>query len=87
MEVYLTIVLNLVPIVILIIPYFFIRKKFAGNLYLRIYAGILIFYIIYWVLPTIFQIGITPEELEDPTNTQSLGFLPAHFGSLICLQL
>ncbi|UCC19387.1 MAG: hypothetical protein JSV62_14980 [Promethearchaeota archaeon] len=85
LEIYLTIILNILPILILFVPYFFIRKKFVANLYLRIYLGILVFYILYWVLPAIFQIGITPEELETPTNTQSIGFLAAHFGSLIAL--
>ncbi|MFX1420410.1 MAG: hypothetical protein ACFE9N_15980 [Promethearchaeota archaeon] len=85
MEIYFTIILNILPILILFVPYFFIRKKFVANLYLRIYLGILVFYILYWVLPAIFQIAITPEELETPTNNQSIGFLAAHFGSLIAL--
>jgi len=80
-----TIILNIIPLLILIIPYLFLRKKFLGKLYLRIYTGILIFYLIYWFLPIIFQIGIEPENLEDTTANQGLGFLIAHFGSLISL--
>ncbi|MFX0137551.1 MAG: hypothetical protein ACFFDN_28190 [Candidatus Hodarchaeota archaeon] len=84
-DVILTIVLNITPLLILIIPYLLLRKKFSGKIYLRIYTGILIFYVIYWFLPIIFQVGIAPEELEDPTNSQGLLFLTAHFGSLIAL--
>ena len=84
-EVFITIILNIIPMLFLILPYFFIRKKLIGKLYLRIYLGILIFYVVYWVLPIIFQTGITPENLEDPTNSQGLGFLGAHFGSLFSL--
>ncbi|MFW9878868.1 MAG: hypothetical protein ACFFG0_37790, partial [Candidatus Thorarchaeota archaeon] len=85
LEIYLTIILNILPILILIVPYFFIRKKFVANLYLRIYLGILVFYILYWILPAIFQIGNPPEELETTINTQSISFMIAHFGSLIAL--
>ncbi|MFX1503775.1 MAG: hypothetical protein ACFFDH_22630, partial [Promethearchaeota archaeon] len=84
-DVFITICLNIIPIVILVIPYFIIRKKFSGKLYLRIYLGILIFYVVYWFLPIIFQIGISPENLEHTTDIQGLGFLVAHFGSLISL--
>ncbi|NVM36074.1 MAG: hypothetical protein HWN81_10795 [Candidatus Lokiarchaeota archaeon] len=85
MEVFITIILNIFPMLILIIPYIFIRKKLIGKLYLRIYLGILIFYVVYWFLPIIFQTEITPENLEDTTDSQGLGFLGAHFGSLISL--
>lgn len=85
MEVFLTIILNLLPILILIVPYLFIRKKLLGKIYLRIYLGILIFYIVYWILPIIFQTNITPENLENTTESQGLGFLATHFGSLISL--
>ncbi|UCD01039.1 MAG: hypothetical protein JSV23_09160 [Promethearchaeota archaeon] len=84
-EASLTIVLNIIPILILIIPYFFIRKRLVGKIFLRIYLGVLIFYVIYWFLPIIFQTNITPENLEDPTNNQGFTFLAAHFGSLISL--
>ncbi len=85
LEVFITIILNIIPMLILIIPYFFFRKKVIGKLYLRIYLGISIFYVVYWVLPIIFQTGISPENLEDTTDSQGLGFLAAHFGSLISL--
>ncbi len=84
-EVLFTIILNLFPILILILPYVFIRKKLIGKLYLRIYIGILVFYMVYWILPVIFQLSAEPEVLEDPTNNQGLMFLGAHLGSLISL--
>ncbi|MFW9988254.1 MAG: hypothetical protein ACFFC3_06325 [Candidatus Odinarchaeota archaeon] len=80
-----TIILNVIPILILIIPYFFIRKMFIGKLYLRIYLGILIFYIVYWFLPIIFQAENSLEYLENTTETQGLSFLATHFGSLVSL--
>ena len=84
-EIFLTISLNSIPILLLFIPYLFLRKKMIGYLYLRIYAGILVFYVIYWILPIIFQIGAGPEELESSSNDQGLMFLGAHLGSLISL--
>ena len=84
-EIILTFVLNSIPILILFIPYLFLRKKPIGYLYLRIYAGILVFYVIYWILPIIFQIGAGPEELESSGNDQGFIFLGAHLGALISL--
>lgn len=82
--------INVLPILILLVPYFFIRKKAIANLYIRIYAGILIFYLIYWILPIIFQIGDTPKELElDPGEEGNLllgiGYVTSHFASLVAL--
>ncbi len=78
--------LNAIPIIVLIIPYFFIRKKLAGKIYFRIILGIMIFYLVYWVLPIIFQVGTTPLELElqagDDINL-GIGYIIAHVGSLI----
>ncbi|MHA1472242.1 MAG: hypothetical protein ACTSQW_04000, partial [Promethearchaeota archaeon] len=80
--------LNAIPIIVLIIPYFFIRKKLAGKIYFRIILGIMIFYLVYWVLPIIFQIGESPLELElqagDDTGL-GIGYIIAHVGSLIAL--
>ncbi|MBY8981181.1 MAG: hypothetical protein KGD72_12385 [Candidatus Lokiarchaeota archaeon] len=82
--------LNAIPIIILVIPYFFIRKKLAGKIYFRIILGIMIFYLVYWVLPIIFQVGTSPLELElqagDVGNTSlGIGYIIAHVGSLIAL--
>ena len=82
--------LNAIPIIILVIPYFFIRKKLAGKIYFRIILGIMIFYLVYWVLPIIFQVGTSPLELElqagDVGNTNlGIGYIFAHIGSLIAL--
>jgi len=89
-EIVAMVLLNALPILILIIPYFFIRKKLAGKIYFRIILGILIFYLVYWVLPIIFQVGTSPLELElqtgDVGNTGlGIGFIFAHLGSLIAL--
>jgi hypothetical protein len=84
-EVLLTVGLYVVPVLILIVPYLILRKTFIGKLYLRIYTGILIFYVIYWILPVIFQTSIEPEILEDPTNSQGLMFISTHVVSLIAL--
>lgn len=89
MDIIWTILLNSLPIVVLFIPYFFFRKKIAGKLYFRIVAGISLFYLIYWVLPLIFQIGPEPVQLqtEEMDNNIFLGiqYLLAHFISLISL--
>ncbi|MFX1409101.1 MAG: hypothetical protein ACFFA6_02015 [Promethearchaeota archaeon] len=85
LEIVLTTFINAIPIIVLFIPYLLIRKKAIANLYLRIYAGILVFYLMYWILPIIFQVGESPKELESTNNAAGLGYLFAHLGSLISL--
>ncbi|MFW9929917.1 MAG: hypothetical protein ACFFD1_11035 [Candidatus Thorarchaeota archaeon] len=89
-EIISTILLNIIPVILLIIPYFFLRKKLIGKLYFRIMLGIMVFYVIYWVLPIIFQINSTPIELQlQPSEEGNIGlgiaYLIAHIGSLIAL--
>ncbi|MGB5912515.1 MAG: hypothetical protein WBH31_15090 [Promethearchaeia archaeon] len=55
-EIIITILLNIIPILLIAIPYFFIKKKIIGKLYGRILLGIIVFYIVYWVLPIVFQL-------------------------------
>ncbi len=82
--------LNAIPIIIVVIPYFFIRKKFAGKVYFRVMLGIMVFYLIYWVLPIIFQLGTAPIELELHPGEEGnlglgIGYIITHIGSLIAL--
>ncbi len=82
--------LNAIPIIIVVIPYFFIRKKFAGKVYFRVMLGIMVFYLIYWVLPIIFQLGTAPIELElhpgeEGNLALGIGYIITHIGSLIAL--
>ena len=86
-EIVALVLLNAIPIVLLVIPYFFIRKKLVGKIYFRIMLGIMVFYLVYWVLPIIFQLGIAPIELKvDEVNIGlGIGYIFTHFGSLISL--
>jgi len=82
--------LNAIPIIVLVIPYFFIRKKLAGKIYFRVILGIMIFYLVYWILPIIFQVGTSPLELELQSGDMGniglgIGYIIAHVGSLIAL--
>jgi len=86
----LTFVLNLLPIIIVIIPFPFIRKKLVGKIYFRIMLGIMVFYLIYWVLPIIFQFENPPIELELQSGEEGnialgIGYIIAHIGSLFSL--
>jgi hypothetical protein len=52
--------------------------------------GILVFYLVYWVLPIIFQLGTVPKELELQLGDEGnlglgIGYIVAHIGSLISL--
>ncbi|MGV9199008.1 MAG: hypothetical protein ACOC4M_09220 [Promethearchaeia archaeon] len=89
MDIILTLLINSLPIVILFMPCLLFRKKIGGKLYFRIIAGIAIFYVIYWILPIIFQIGSDPVELSTPETESDMvlgiEYLIAHFGSLISL--
>ena len=89
-EIVALILLNALPIILLIIPYFFLRKKLAGKIYFRVMLGIMVFYLVYWVLPIIFQIGTAPIELELQLGDEGnlglgIGYIIAHIGSLISL--
>lgn len=82
--------LNAIPIILLVIPYFFIRKKLAGKIYFRVMLGVMVFYVVYWVLPIIFQFDSAPIELElQPGDEGNLGlgigYILAHIGSLLSL--
>ncbi|MFX0027444.1 MAG: hypothetical protein ACFE8M_13665, partial [Candidatus Hermodarchaeota archaeon] len=89
-EIVFTILLNIAPILLISIPYFFIKKKIIGKLYGRILLGIIVFYIVYWVLPIVFQLETAPIELElqlgEEGNTAlGVGYIISHFLSLISL--
>jgi len=89
-EILFSILLNVIPIIILIIPLFFIWKKTVGKLYFRIVVGILVFFLIYWILPIIFQVGVVPKELtlqpgEERNIFLGIGYIISHFASLLTL--
>ncbi len=85
MVIFLTILLNALPILILIIPLFFIWKKIVGKLYFRIFLGIVVFYLIYWILPIIFQINAEPKELTGGNIALTIQFIGARIGTLLTL--
>ena len=84
-DVILTLIFNGLPIVILIVPLFFIWKTTIGKLYLRIVIGIILFYLLYWILPIIFQLRNDPKQLITNAGEEGLGliFIAGHFTSLI----
>ncbi len=86
-DIFFTILLNGIPLIILIIPLFFIWKKYIGKLYFRIVIGIFVFYLIYWILPILFQIGEEPKRLAAQEGNWLLGvkYIAAHMGSIIAL--
>ncbi len=89
-DIFFTILLNALPLIILIFPLIFIWKKMIGKLYFRIVVGIVVFYLMYWILPIIFQIGEQPNELvidkgDEGNVALGLRYLAAHMGSLIAL--
>ncbi|MHA1149630.1 MAG: hypothetical protein ACTSR8_15450 [Promethearchaeota archaeon] len=84
----LTLLMNTLPLLILIVPLLLIWKKTIGKLYFRIVIGIVVFYLIYWILPIIFQIGAEPVELTIDEASQGntalgLSYFAAHFGNLV----
>lgn len=84
MDIIFTVVLNALPMIILIVPIFFIRKKTIGKLYIRVYISIFMFYLIFWILPIIFQIDVAPNRLTTTDTDVALGtgFYISHFMSL-----
>jgi hypothetical protein len=85
MDILLTVLFNALPIIIIIIPYFFIRRKLVGKLYFRLLMGIIVFYAVYWILPIIFQATTPPKELTGGDFGLGVVYIIAHFSSLIAL--
>ena len=84
-DVIMTLILNMLPIVILAFIYLFLRKKLIGKFYYRVLIGIIVFYLLYWVLPLIFQLQNAPKELSGGDAATGINYIIAHFGSLIAL--
>ena len=84
-DVIMTLILNTLPIVILAFIYLFLRKKLIGKLYYRVLIGIIVFYLLYWVLPLIFQLQNAPKKLSGGDMATGVSYIIAHFGSLIAL--
>ncbi|MFX1502908.1 MAG: hypothetical protein ACFFDH_18250, partial [Promethearchaeota archaeon] len=82
---FLEIILNALPLLILIIPLLFIWKKTVGKFYFRIFLGIVVFYLIYWILPIIFQINAEPKELTGGNTALTIQFIGARIGTLLTL--
>ncbi|MFX1503767.1 MAG: hypothetical protein ACFFDH_22590, partial [Promethearchaeota archaeon] len=85
MLIFLEIILNALPLLILIVPLLFIWKKTVGKLYFRIFLGIVVFFLIYWILPIIFQINSPPKELSGGNTALTIQFISARIGTLLTL--
>ncbi|MBN2157386.1 MAG: hypothetical protein JW776_15175 [Candidatus Lokiarchaeota archaeon] len=58
LEVFITIVFNLLPVGLIWIPILFIRKRpIFKKIYTRLVLGISLFFVVYFIMPVIFQIG------------------------------
>ncbi|TXT66945.1 MAG: conserved membrane protein of unknown function [Promethearchaeota archaeon] len=84
-NVLLTIGLNVLPLVLFAFPLLFIRKRLIGKLYLRIFIGIVVFFLIYWVAPVMFQFNLQPNRLDTQQGQENLGisYIFTHFSMLI----
>jgi hypothetical protein len=88
LDIFYSIIINALLLIILFIPLIFTWKHKFGKFYFRIIIGITIFYLIYWILPILFQLGESPTKLsaEDKgADAYLLGirYIFTHFGSLI----
>jgi hypothetical protein len=60
LDIFITIIFNILPVALVWIPAAFLgRKPVFKKIYLRIAIGISFFYVVYFILPVIFQIGDT----------------------------
>lgn len=88
LDITITILLNVFPLILLAIPLIFIWKKAIGKLYFRIVLAIFVFYVIYWILPLLFQRRVELDNLGT-SDEYGLGdvinYFGVHFGSLITL--
>jgi len=87
-EILFLLLFNGLPVILLAIPIPILYKKTIGKLYLRIYLGILVFFLVYWILPIIFQLDVQPKELAQTTEGQEdilagITFIFVHMLSII----
>ncbi|MHA1729477.1 MAG: hypothetical protein ACTSWY_12195 [Promethearchaeota archaeon] len=57
LSVFINLILNIIPILIVFIPIIFIRNQTIKKIYKRFFWGITIFFLIYFIMPIIFQVG------------------------------
>src|SRR5271157_796582 len=88
MSVLSTILINAIPLGILAIPLAFLHNRgIAGKIYLRFYCGICVFFAIYWILPTIFQLNSISPMNSDQDAGLGVGFVFARLASLVGLYI
>ncbi len=80
-----TIVVNAIPIGLLAIPLIFLRGRGAvAKIYSRFFVGVVIFFGVYWILPTIFQTNITPNEMSAPQDLGlGINFILGRLSSMV----
>ncbi|MHA1342059.1 MAG: hypothetical protein ACTSRZ_20960 [Promethearchaeota archaeon] len=80
----LNILINAIPILVILLPFIFIRQEIARKIYRRIFWGITIFFLVYYILPVIFQWG-APDTLNHGSENIAIGigYLFSRTGSLI----
>ncbi len=64
LDIILSILLNLCPIAVFAIPIPFLKKKKFGLIYNRFFYGLCLFFLVYWVLPVLFQSSWVELEFE-----------------------
>ena len=70
--IFINLFINIIPIVVILIPFIFIKKELMKKIYKRIFWGITIFFLVYYILPVIFQFG-TPDTLNYGSQNILLG--------------
>lgn len=69
----LSIIFNLIPLGLFFIPILFFRKrKFLQLVYKRFYIGLILFYAIYWILPSILGVETFPMEFDSDESHEVL---------------
>src|SRR6056297_140340 len=84
-----SILLNLFPLILFALPIPFIRKKKFGLFYSRLYLGLCVFFLVYWVLPVLFQFEFAkpPISSNDSPEGLGVGYLFARSFSMFSLYL
>lgn len=62
--------INALPILIILVPMIFIRNKTVKKLYRRIFWGITLFFLVYFIMPTIFQAGLPINDMKYSGNAK-----------------
>jgi hypothetical protein len=85
LDVVYSLLLNLFPLVLFGIPVLILQKKKFGVIYRRLYYGLCIFFLVYWVLPSLLSFSISEMTVGGTDYGQGFQFIIVRTLSMVFL--